>query len=191
LTEGLDYLHSRGVIHGDLRPVRVSFDTLSFSLVFTQRQQNILVNAEGNACITDFGLATVTRGNGATEHGYPSARSHNSLWAAPETLNDAHTSKEADIFSYGLVVVEVRPLDRRFSHADLAVQIWTGESPWGQVSAVQVMTKIALGELPVRPEGAKAPDLTTKLWDALTMCWHANPGDRITISEILKLLRFT
>lgn len=115
MTEGLDYLHSRGVIHGDLRPVCISFDSLSLSLVFTKRQQNILVNAKGNACITDFGLATVTRGNGATGYGDLVARSHNSLWAAPETLNDARTSKEADMFSYGLVAVEVPPFDHQFS----------------------------------------------------------------------------
>ena len=53
------------------------------------------------------------------------------------------------------------------------------------------MTKITLGEHPVRPEGTKALGLSTKLWDALTKCWHANPKERITVSEILKLLRFT
>ena len=83
--------------------------------MFTKRQQNILVNAKGDACISDFGLATVIRDNGATEHGYPTARGHNSLWAAPETLKDARTSKEADMFSYGLVAVEVHPFDHRFS----------------------------------------------------------------------------
>ena len=76
--------------------------------MFTDRKQNILVNARGYACISDFGLATVIRDNGVTEHGGPIARGHNSMWAAPEILKDARTSKEADVFSYGLVAIEVR-----------------------------------------------------------------------------------
>jgi len=53
------------------------------------------------------------------------------------------------------------------------------------------MAKILLGERPIRPEGTKAPGLTTKLWDGLTMCWHEDPKDRITISGFLELLRPT
>lgn len=52
------------------------------------------------------------------------------------------------------------------------------------------MTKITLGECPVRPESTKALGLTTELWNGLTKCWHVNPNDRITISEILVLLRY-
>ena len=51
------------------------------------------------------------------------------------------------------------------------------------------MTKITLGERPVRPEGTRALGLTTTLWNSITRCWYANPEDRITISEMLGLLR--
>jgi len=50
------------------------------------------------------------------------------------------------------------------------------------------MTKITLGELPVRPERDEASGLTTKLWNGLMMCWHTMPEDRITIPEALGLL---
>ena len=50
------------------------------------------------------------------------------------------------------------------------------------------MTKITLGELPIRPERDKASGLTTKLWNGLTKCWHTKPEDRITIPEALELL---
>jgi len=49
------------------------------------------------------------------------------------------------------------------------------------------MTKITLGELPVRPERDQASGLTTKMWNGLTECWHTKPEDRITIPEALKL----
>lgn len=50
------------------------------------------------------------------------------------------------------------------------------------------MTKITLGELPVRPERDKASGLTTNLWNGLTKCWHTKPEDRITIPEVLELI---
>ena len=64
------------------------------------------MNARGDACISDFGLALVTRNNRVAEHEEPIARGHSSLWTAPETLKYGQTSKEADVFSYGLVAVE-------------------------------------------------------------------------------------
>jgi len=130
----------------------------------------------------------VTRGKGATGYEDSGARGHSSLWAAPEILINAQVSKEADVFSYGLVALEVCHLKHRDFHIDWHFQIFKGDSPWGQATAAQVMTKITLGERPTRPEGAKTHGLTTKLWNGLTKCWHARPEDRITISEALELL---
>lgn len=70
------------------------------------------MNAKGDACISDFGLAIVT--DGVTRHEGHVGRGHNSLCAAPETLKDGLVSKEADVFSYGLVAVEVRSFNPRF-----------------------------------------------------------------------------
>ena len=72
------------------------------------RQANILVDASGHARIVDFGLAAVTQDldlirSGSDECG-DSAR-----WIAPEILEGrgAH-SKEGDVFSFGMVTIEVR-----------------------------------------------------------------------------------
>ena len=130
VTEGLDYLHSRGVVHGDLRPVGFLFCVLSLSLVLTSEKQNILVNAGGDACISDFGFAVVIRSNGTTWHEGPTARGHSSRWAAPETLKDRHISKAADVFSYGLVALEVRLFEHKFSSRRPS-QRYSKENPHG------------------------------------------------------------
>jgi serine/threonine protein kinase len=71
-------------------------------------QPNILVDHTGQARITDFGLATVTQNlesirTASGEQGY-TAR-----WTAPEILNEEGTySKEADVFSFAMVMIEVR-----------------------------------------------------------------------------------
>ena len=58
----------------------------------------------------------MTRGEGATGYEDSTLRGHSSMWTAPEILINAQVSKEADMFSYGLVVVEVS----RFKHQPLS-----------------------------------------------------------------------
>ena len=65
------------------------------------------MDADGLARITDFGLAMVTHDldsirNGLDEHGQWAR------WVAPEILDDRGTySKEADVFSFAMVTIEV------------------------------------------------------------------------------------
>ena len=59
------------------------------------------------ACIADFGLAKITKNidsiqSASVQNGY-TAR-----WAAPEVFNGGKYSKEADIFSFAMVMIEVR-----------------------------------------------------------------------------------
>ena len=65
---------------------------------------NILVDDSGHARITDFGLPTITQDSESPQNtGLYTAR-----WAAPEVLRDGVCSKEADIFSFAMVMIEVR-----------------------------------------------------------------------------------
>ena len=76
--------------------------------LLTRVQPNILVDAAGHARITDFGLATVTQNldsirSASGDHG------HTARWTAPEILSEEGTySKEADVFSFAMVAIEVR-----------------------------------------------------------------------------------
>ncbi|KAF9789160.1 kinase-like domain-containing protein, partial [Thelephora terrestris] len=89
VANGLGYLHSRNVIHGDLKGA------------------NILVDAAGNPRIGDFGLATIARdSNSLSSTG--DHRGTTPRFTAPEILKDiARHSKESDIFAFGMVVIEV------------------------------------------------------------------------------------
>ena len=78
-----------------------------FATPLTRVQPNILVDDTGHARITDFGLAAVTQNLDSIrclseDHG-DTAR-----WTAPEILSEEGTySKEADIFSFAMVMIEV------------------------------------------------------------------------------------
>lgn len=114
MTRGLDYLHSRGVVHGDVKPVGIFPNLFRVGIIFTKLKQNILVDSKGDACLTDFGLSIVTCSKGLSGDEDRRARGHSSIWAAPETLNEGQISKEVDVFCYGLVALEVCCSEEQF-----------------------------------------------------------------------------
>ena len=106
VAEGLRYLHSCNVVHGDLKGVR-DYLKSHFTIPHTG-QPNILVDESGNAHIADFGLTTVTQ-NPDTMQDLSCQHGHTPGWTAPEILNNQGIySKEADIFSFVMVMIEVR-----------------------------------------------------------------------------------
>ncbi|KAF9789478.1 kinase-like domain-containing protein [Thelephora terrestris] len=151
VAKGLDYLHSRGVVHGDLKP------------------QNILVNAKGDACLADFGNSIIENPSGGGER---KARDYSPMYAAPETRDCGWISKEADVFSYGLV----------------AFEIYKGKQPWGQVRQEVIMTNLVFVRRPCLPEDAEERGLTTEVWNCIEKCWRQEPAERATISEVIARL---
>ena len=62
----------------------------------------------GHAQITDFGVATVTQ-NLDSIRSLTDENAHTARWTAPEILNEVGSySKEADVFSFAMVMIEVR-----------------------------------------------------------------------------------
>ncbi|KAF9256322.1 kinase-like protein [Marasmius fiardii PR-910] len=86
VAEGLSYLHSKDVVHGDLKGA------------------NILITPSGRASIGDFGLSRVTELLHLTAS---TPRSGTVRWSAPELLKGAKTTKESDIYAYGCVCYEI------------------------------------------------------------------------------------
>ena len=106
-AKGLCFLHSRNIVHGDLKGVR-DYSELGFAAVLTRAQSNILVDGVGRARITDFGLAVFTR-NPDSIQSVSSDQEQTVRWIAPEILNRQGTySKEADVFSWAMVMIEAR-----------------------------------------------------------------------------------
>ena len=107
IADGLNYLHSRNMVHGDLKGVRNRLNAYP-TIVLTSGQPNILVDDTGCPRITDFGLAMVAQNQDSIrsaqgDHG------HTARWTAPEILNELGTySKKADVFAFAMVMVEVR-----------------------------------------------------------------------------------
>jgi len=87
VADGVNYLHSHSIIHGDLKG------------------PSILVDATGCARLTDFEFAAVAPGFGSVGS---ITDGHALRWAAPEILDkERPVSMESDIYSFAMVVIEV------------------------------------------------------------------------------------
>ena len=76
--------------------------------VLTPNQPNILVDTTDRARITDCGLAMATQDLDSIRSA-PDEHGHGTRWIAPEILDSRGTySKEADVFSFAMVMIEVR-----------------------------------------------------------------------------------
>lgn len=75
---------------------------------------NILIDGNGHARVSDFGLASIAYGKYSS--GTRSDKGRTVRWTAPEVLfGTVAASKQADTFAFGMVVVEVRTIFGKYS----------------------------------------------------------------------------
>ncbi|KZP04314.1 kinase-like protein [Athelia psychrophila] len=96
VAEGLNYLHSKDVIHADLHP------------------GNILIHNNGHPCLTDFGLSSINAEFAGTSY-FTATMCAAIRWCAPELIPpqedvesfNPRLTLACDIFSFGNVVLQV------------------------------------------------------------------------------------
>jgi len=115
LCAGLSAAHEKGMLHRDLKPA------------------NIMIDGRGQARITDFGLARLAEGGGASEiAGTPA-------YMAPEQLAGGQTTIQSDLYSLGLILYEIstgQPLREEGSPQELHhAQATSAACPLGDLAA--------------------------------------------------------
>jgi serine/threonine protein kinase len=91
VLDALDAAHEAGIVHRDVKPA------------------NVLVDRNGRACLTDFGIATTTGDSSLTTHG---ALIGSPSYMAPERANGEEPRPPVDLWSLGATLyaaVEGRP----------------------------------------------------------------------------------
>ncbi|KAJ6482843.1 kinase-like domain-containing protein [Mycena vitilis] len=117
IAQGLQYLHSQNIVHGDLRGA------------------NILINEDWSACLADFGLSVFAN---ATTTMHTSAHAGSIHWMAPELIDPDRfgcrfaRSPASDVYAFGCVCFELYTGQAPFSESSqpaALLRVVNGERP--------------------------------------------------------------
>lgn len=151
IADGMEYLHTRTtpIIHRDLK---------SHNIFITEPSPGQFV-----AKIGDWGSARAVQMSGVKSmtHGVGTA-----CWLAPEVINNAHFSKQSDVYAYGIVLWE----------------IFTRQEVYEGLSAAQIIAKVAHEEL--RPNVPRECPWA----QVMTACWSRNANERPDFTSVIQTL---
>jgi len=86
IGRALAFAHQQGLVHRDVKP------------------QNVLLNGDGRAQVTDFGIARTLDAVGHTETGTVLGTSH---YIAPEQARGERVDAQTDVYSFGVLLYEL------------------------------------------------------------------------------------
>jgi serine/threonine protein kinase len=141
---GLAHAHERGVIHRDIKP------------------HNILLDENGHAKVTDFGIARALDTTRATRTGFFLGTA---LYSSPEQLQGQRVTPKSDIYSLGTTLY----------------QAVAGEPPFvGQTPIEIASQQVSKSPTPPRARGA---EVSGNLEALILSCLAKDPDDRPTAEE--------
>jgi len=157
ILSGLHYLHTQSIVHGDLRGA------------------NILVSKRGEPMLCDFGLALIVEDLTMMSISTVLQGSGNCRWMAIELLfHDALPTKESDMWSFGMVILE----------------LFSNKPPFCEKSnEAQVVLALNINERPPKPSAATTEiGFCESLWTVMENSWNNIPELRPSADELLPLL---
>lgn len=149
-AEGMKFIHSKRVIHRDLK------------------SHNLLINAEWQTKVADFGVSTVnpTITRQMTCIGTP-------IYMAPEVLQKESYSARADVYSFGVVLCE----------------LFTSRQPYSDPPFDTMNMPILTHHILEKNARPTIEDLHPTLQNLIEECWSADPYARPTFDEIINRLK--
>ncbi|KAF8330113.1 kinase-like domain-containing protein [Amanita rubescens] len=160
VAEGMQYIHSEGIIHGDLRG------------------DNILLDSDFHAQIADFGLtrhsdATATQ-SGALHHNFAAPELFGN-WVEGEDVSSesdddgqstARTQK-SDVYAFGCLYYEIQ----------------FDSIPFQGMNEIQIVKHVSRGK---RPPRLDEPLLSDQAWKLIKRCWAREAARRPAMEDIME-----
>jgi serine/threonine-protein kinase len=143
ILEGARFAHRHGVIHRDLKP------------------QNVIIDAEGKATVTDFGIARAGVSE-ITQTGSVMGTAH---YLSPEQAQGFEVTAASDLYSVGVILY----------------QCLTGRVPFGGESAVAVA--LAQVSQPPTPPSELNPEVSPALEAVVMKALEKDPAQRFRSAD--------
>lgn len=136
VAEGMCYLHDCGILHRDLK------------------SENILLDSNGRAKITDFGISTLVNDH-LTFGSWDEKGSY--LWMAPEIFHTYKNTMAGDVYSYGMVLWQLGARTHPFSAIKFLV-------PFQSYEHIKAGNREVISE-----------DTPLELKNIIELCWLPEP----------------
>ena len=146
LGRGLDELHAREILHRDVKP------------------SNVLLDGEGTAALTDFGLARAADSTRLTADGQILGTPH---YLAPELIEGREATRQSDVYALGCVLYECL----------------AGAPPFGD----RRLAEIGFAHLTEEPRDPRKlrPELSAEIAHGLRCALEKDPAARPTTATAL------
>jgi eukaryotic-like serine/threonine-protein kinase len=152
VSAGLAHAHERGVVHRDIKP------------------HNILLDENGHAKVTDFGIARALDTTQATRTG---SFLGTALYSSPEQLQGKKVTPKSDVYSLGATLYQAA----------------TGAPPFSGATPLEIASQ-HVSQTPVPPRRLDA-DVGEDVQALILDCLAKNPDDRPTVDEVRSTLEKT
>ncbi|KIO28526.1 hypothetical protein M407DRAFT_53151, partial [Tulasnella calospora MUT 4182] len=101
---GLQYIHSLGILHGNLNPT------------------NVLVNIDHRVRLTGFSLSKELQGE--TKNTNSNDHTQCLRWWSPETIRSKTLSEQSDVWSWGMTALEILSGEYPYKQADSRLEVF-------------------------------------------------------------------
>jgi surface protein len=151
IAQGMQHLVKHHLVHRDLAA------------------RNVLLNSQLVAKVADFGLSRAFSAEEGKDYYKSTAGMMALRWTAPEAMTTLKFSMKTDVWSFGIVLLEIAT---------------DGDLPIKELTNAEIMAKMQSGYQTPQPDGC-----SDGMFAVMCRCWALDPAARPSFLELVDLFR--